>query len=257
MTDDTPDVITVEADGPIRIVRLNRPDELNAVNHALHRALLALFTELATDTEVRAVVLTGNGKAFSAGGDFQYLGELVNDPALRAATLADGRRLLYALAHCPVPIVAAVNGPAVGLGASLVALSDIVFISETAHLADPHVAVGLVAADGGPITWPLHTSLHLAKEFALTGAPIPARRAAEIGLANHVCAPDELMDRAMACAARIAKLPQGAVVDTKRILNMHIERTVQASVDFAFSAESRSFDSPELQQILSRHLDRD
>ena len=132
-----------------------------------------------------------------------------------------------------MPIVAAVNGPAVGLGCSLVALSDIVFMAESAHLADPHVMVGLVAADGGPVTWPLLTSLQLAKEYALTGDRIPARRAAEIGLVNHVCADDEVLDQAVACAHRIAKLPKQAVEDTKRILNLHLERAVLATLDFA------------------------
>ena len=102
--------------------------------------------------------------------------------------------------------------------------------------------VGLVAADGGPVTWPLLTSLQLAKEYALTGDRIPADRAAAIGLVNHVCADDEVMDEAMACAQRIAKLPKQAVEDTKRILNLHLERAVLATLDFALTAEHRSFD---------------
>ena len=109
----------------------------------------------------------------------------------------------------PGAIVAAVNGPAVGLGCSLVALSDIVFMAESAHLADPHVLMGLVAADGGPVSWPLMLSLQLAKEYALTGDRIPARRAAEIGLANHVCPDGEVMDQALACAHQIADCPAG------------------------------------------------
>ena len=127
---------------------------------------------------------------------------------------------------CRVPIIAAVNGPAVGLGCSVVALSDIVFMARSAHLADPHVLVGLVAADGGPLTWPLHTSLLLAKEYALTGDKIPAERAAAIGLVNHVCEDDEVLAAALACARRIAKLPQQAVEATKRVLNVHLERAV-------------------------------
>ncbi len=134
------------------------------------------------------------------------------------------------------------------------ALSDIVFMAESAHLADPHVLMGLVAADGGPVTWPLMISLQLAKEYALTGDRIPARRAAEIGLVNHVCPDGEVVERAMACAHRIAALPRRAVEDTKRILNLHLERAVLATLDFALSAEDRSFVSPELRANLDRLL---
>jgi enoyl-CoA hydratase/carnithine racemase len=200
------------------------------------------------------VVLTGAGRAFSAGGDFTYLDELTQDGALRRDTLVDGRKIVTSMVRCRVPIVAAVNGPAVGLGCSLVALSDIVFMAESAYLADPHVMIGLVAADGGPVTWPLLTSLQLAKEYALTGDRIPAQRAAQIGLANHVCPDDEVVDQARACAHRIAKLPQQAVEDTKRILNLHLDRAVLATLDFALTAEDRSFGSPELRANLDRLL---
>jgi enoyl-CoA hydratase len=253
-TYDLPDELEVTSDGPVRIVRLNRPDHLNATNHALHKGLAELFPQIDADEEARAVVLTGNGRAFSAGGDFTYLDELSRDAGRRRESLADGRQIVTAMVACRVPIVAAVNGPAVGLGCSLVALSDIVFMAESAHLADPHVAVGLVAADGGPVSWPLMVSLQLAKEYALTGDRIPARRAAEIGLANHVCPDDEVMDQALACAHRIARLPRRAVEDTKRILNLHLERAVLATLDFALSAEDRSFTSPELRANIDGYL---
>jgi enoyl-CoA hydratase len=173
-----PDAIQVEVDGPIRVIRLNRPEQLNATNHELHQGLAELFPQIDGDAEARVAILTGNGRAFSAGGDFVYLDELTKDPALRRVSLAHGRQIVTGMVRCRVPIVAAVNGPAVGLGCSLVALSDIAFMSEDAHLADPHVLIGLVAADGGPITWPLLTSLMLAKEYAFTGDRIPAKRAA-------------------------------------------------------------------------------
>lgn len=256
-TYDLPAEIEVERDGALRIVRLNRPDNLNATNHALHRGLAELFPQLDADPEARVAVLTGAGRAFSAGGDFSYLDELTKDQVLRRETLAHGRQIVTGMVRCRVPIVAAVNGPAVGLGCSLVALSDIAFMAESAHLADPHVLIGLVAADGGPISWPLMTSLMLAKEYALTGDRIPARRAAEIGLVNHVCPDGEVLDRAVECARRIAKLPQQAVEDTKRVMNLHLERAVLATIDFALSAENRSFDSDDLRANLDRMLAKD
>ena len=255
-TYDIPDEIQVEVDGPLRIVRLNRPDALNATNHVLHSGLAGLWSQIDADLDARAVVLTGNGRAFSAGGDFTYLDELTHHDALRKQTLVDGRRIVTGMVQCRVPVVAAVNGPAVGLGCSLVALSDIVFMAESAHLADPHVLIGLVAGDGGPITWPLLTSLQLAKEYALTGDRISAERAAQIGLVNHVCPDDEVFDAAVACARRVAALPQRAAEDTKRILNLHMERAVLATLDFALSAEDRSFRSPELRENVDRFLSR-
>jgi enoyl-CoA hydratase/carnithine racemase len=244
-----PDEVEVRADGPLRIITLNRPDVLNAVNDALHTALARLWPRLAEDLDARAAVLTGAGRAFSAGGDLTYLDELSRDAALRAKTIAHGRDIVLGMARCRVPVVAAVNGPAVGLGCSLVSLSDIVYLAETAYLADPHVQVGLVAADGGPLTWPLHTSLLLAKEYALTGARIPAKQAVEMGLANHVVA--DPVAEALACAKRIAGLPRQAVESTKRLLNLQLERAVLATLDFATAAEDQSFQTADFRTTIA------
>jgi enoyl-CoA hydratase/carnithine racemase len=254
---DLPGVIQVKADGPVRIVTLTRPDQLNAVNDDLHRALALVFPQLSADADARVAVITGEGRAFSAGGDFDLLDRMAKDRALRRDTIAEGRDIVVNMIRCRVPVIAAVNGPAVGLGCSVIALSDVVYMAESAYLSDPHVAVGLVAADGGPVTWPLHTSLLLAKEYAFTGGRITAARAAEIGLANHVCPDDEVLSEALAAAHKIAALPQQAVEATKRVLNLHLERAVLATIDFALYAENESFDTDELRANVDRFLARE
>jgi enoyl-CoA hydratase/carnithine racemase len=253
---DLPGVIRVDLDGPVRVVRLMRPEQLNAVNDELHLGLTRLFPQLSADRDARVAVITGEGRAFSAGGDFDLLDRMANDRALRHDVIAEGRELVLNMIRCRIPVVAAVNGPAVGLGCSVIALSDVVYIAESAYLSDPHVTVGLVAADGGPLTWPLHTSLLLAKEYAFTGDRIPAARAAEIGLANHVCPDEEVLPAALAAAQKIAALPRQAVEATKRVLNLHAERAVLATIDFAMASETESFDTPELRANIDRFLKR-
>lgn len=253
---DLPDVVRVDADGPVRVVTLSRPEQLNAVNDDLHLALTRVWPQLSADTDARAAVVTGEGRAFSAGGDFDLLDRMAKDRALRHDVIAEGRELVLNMIRCRVPIVAAVNGPAVGLGCSVIALSDVVYMAESAYLSDPHVSVGLVAADGGPLTWPLHTSLLLAKEYAFTGDRITAARAAEIGLANHVCPDGEVLPAALAAAHKIAELPRQAVEATKRVLNLHLERAVLATIDFAMASENASFDTDDLRANVDRFLGR-
>src|SRR3954464_12957439 len=139
---DLPDEIDVKADGALRIVTLNRPDALNAVNDNLHVGLAKIWEALNDDTGARAAVITGAGRAFSAGGDFNYLDELRNDEALRQKTIKHGRDLVIGWLGGRIPGVAAVTGPAVGLGGSLAALSDLGYIAEAAFFADPHVQIG-------------------------------------------------------------------------------------------------------------------
>ncbi len=244
-----PDEIDVTADGPLRIITLNRPDDLNAVNDNLHVGLAKIWEALNEDASARAAVITGAGRAFSAGGDFNYLDELRNDEALRQKTIKHGRDLVIGMVRCRIPVIAAVNGPAVGLGCSLAALSDVVYIAENAFFADPHVSIGLVAADGGPLVWGgSQISLLQAKEFALTGVRIKAQRAVELGLANHVVA--DPLSEAIACAKKIIELPQQAVEATKRLMNMQLEKSVMASLDYANLAEYVSFGTADFNKIV-------
>jgi enoyl-CoA hydratase len=182
------EVLLVEARDAVRLVTLNRPDALNAADEALHHELARVWTDLDADPDVLAIVVTGAGRAFCGGGDLHLLERMKDDGELRAAVMAEGAEIVRAMTSVRVPIVAAVNGAAVGLGCSLASMGDVVVMEEQAFLADPHVALGLVAGDGAALTWPLLTSLLRAKEYILLGDRIPAEDALRMGLANRVVA---------------------------------------------------------------------
>jgi enoyl-CoA hydratase len=244
--------LLVEARGAVRVVTLNRPGALNATNEALHAELATVWGDLDADPEVRAIVLTGSGSAFSAGGDLDLLARMVDDPALREAVMAEAGEIVRAMTSVQVPIVAAVNGPAVGLGCSLAAMSDLVVVDEQAYFADPHVALGLVAADGGGLTWPLLTGLLRAKEYILLGERLPAAEAFRLGLANRVVANGTALTVATELAERLAQLPPQAIRETKALLNRALHQAVSSALAGAMAAESASFDEPAFQANLER-----
>ncbi|MFF0085875.1 enoyl-CoA hydratase/isomerase family protein [Streptomyces canus] len=244
-------VLTLSADGDVRIVTLNRPDHLNGVSEELHRRLAEIWDELAADAEARAVVLTGAGRAFSAGGDFGHLLRHHSDPALRERSIRLDRAIQTAMIRFPLPLVAAVNGPAVGLGCSLALGCDLVLMADDAYLADPHVSVGLVAGDGGVTLWPLLTSLLRAKEYLFTGDRIPAEKAVEIGLANRVVPAAELSGQALALAHRLAAQPAEALRATKAALAVVVEQVSRGGMEAALMAERSTMASPDYLRIVS------
>ena len=177
-----------ERDGDVLRVTIDRPDDpLNAVDATMHEELARLFRALKRERTARAVLLTGSGRAFSAGGDFRWFPELQAPGALEELRV-DARQLIWDLLDVALPIVCAINGHAVGLGASVALLCDVIFMAESATLADPHVRVGLVAGDGGTIAWPLAVGPARAKQYLLTGDALSAAEAERIGLVNRVVA---------------------------------------------------------------------
>jgi enoyl-CoA hydratase len=236
----TPFLLT-EQQGPVTILTLNNPDMRNALIDELHVAMQEVWESLAADHSVRCVVLTGAGKAFCAGGDIPGFIRSYEDPDHRRHSLRQARTLMDAMAEFPKPLIAAVNGPAIGLGCSIAVNCDIVLIAEGAYMADTHVDIGLVCGDGGAIAWPLLMSLLKAKEYLLTGDRIPAADAVALGLANRVVPDDQLMDAALALAQRLAEKPRQAVQETKRALNLHLQAAIAMVAPFALSAEAESF----------------
>ena len=246
-------VLTVDADGPVRIVTRNRPDQLNAFSDQLHEEFARVWPELEDDPAARAVVLTGAGRAFCAGGSTEEFELHRSDQLARRKVMRSARRLVDGMLSVSLPVVAAVNGPAVGLGCTLATLCDIVFMADRAFLADPHVSVALVAGDGGAVTWPALTSLLKAKQYLLTGDRIPAEEAVAIGLANFVVPAGELIGAAIAFAHRIAAQPPQAVQDTKAVLNQHLRLAAVATLGMGLAAETHSHDTPEYGDVVARN----
>jgi enoyl-CoA hydratase/carnithine racemase len=248
---DDGDLVLVRSEGAIRVVTLNRPDARNAFNDPLKLAFVDVLRQLARDTDARAVVLTGAGQTFSAGGD---IGNFANRYQFenRFYWMREARLLADEMLRCHLPIVAAVNGAAVGLGCSLALMSDLVLIADDAFMADPHVGAGLVAADGGAVLWPMLVGYLRAKEYLLLGERIPAEVAVQLGLANRLVPADDLFDEAMNLAGRLAALPWQAVQETKRALNLQLQEAALRIMPMATTAESESFNTEAVREFMNR-----
>ena len=162
----------------------------------------------------------------------------LDDPVARDESLREGAQIIDEMLRFPLPVIAAVNGPAVGLGCSIATLCDITLVADTAYLADPHVPVGLVAGDGGAAFWPLLTPILRSREYLFTGDRIPAATAVELGLATRVVPATDLMEEALRLAGRLARQPREALEGTKRVVNMHLAGALGGAVPAGFAAEA-------------------
>jgi len=225
--------------GAVLTVTIARPQALNAVNATLHTELSRVFGEIAQDASVDAVVLTGEGRAFSAGGDLQWFRDIT--PTQLDALFVEARRIIVDLIELPQPIIAAVNGAAAGLGATLALFCDVVYAAEDAKIADPHVRIGVTAGDGGAAIWPLLVSLARAKEYLMTGDSLTAVDAERIGLVNHVVPAAQLVATAQAMAQRLAQGSRMAIRSTKAALNKHLRASVNLVLDTSLSLEKECF----------------
>ena len=242
--------LLVEQDGAVVTITLNNPDMRNAFLDDMHEGMREIWWDLADNDSVRAVIVTGDGKAFSAGGDIPSFIKSYEDPDYRRKSLRGARRLMEAQAEFPKPVVAAIDGAAVGLGCNVALMSDIVYMAESAFIADTHVSIGLVCGDGGAVFWPLLMGLLRCKEYLLTGDRIPAAKAVELGLANAAVPDAELMDKARAMAERLAAMPRQAIQETKRALNLHLQDYILRAAPFALSAESESFATDDIKTTI-------
>ncbi len=234
----------------LRVAIAHPTSELNTVDGLLHGEFAQLFRDLKRESEARAVLLVGRGRAFSAGGDFRWFPTL-DDLEKLDHLRRDGKQIIWDLLDVELPIVAALNGPAVGLGASLALLCDAIFMADTATIADPHVRVGIVAGDGGTAIWPLVLGPARAKQYLLTGDPVTAAEALAMGLVNRVVPAADLEAEALAFAARLAAGAPLAVRYTKQAVNKLVKDALNTAFDTAMALEIVTFQSEDHREALA------
>jgi enoyl-CoA hydratase len=232
--------ILLERRGRLLAVALNRPEAMNAVNLAMHDELPEVLEFARADTGSDVILLTGAGCAFSAGGDLDHMAHNAANPQLFDHEAAQAKRIVFALLDIEKPVVCRMNGHAVGLGATVALLCDVIFAADTAKIGDPHVGIGLVAGDGGAVVWAQRIGLARAKEYLLTGELLSAAKAAEIGLINH-CLPAADLDPAVAAFCdRLLSGATQAIRWTKMLTNIELKRIAKAVMDDGIAWESLS-----------------
>ena len=232
--------LALRRDGAVLHVTLDRPETMNAIDEELHADLQRLFTDVAQDDSTNVVVITGAGRAFSAGGNIEAMQTLIDRPHLFVKEGAKGKQLIFSILDCPKPIIAKVNGAAIGLGATIALFCDIIIAAQHAKFADPHVKIGLSAGDGGAVIWPALLGFARGKEFLFTGDTLTGEEAARIGLINRAVAADELDKVTDELAQRIAGGASRAIQWTKLSVNIALKQLVHSVLDASFAYEALS-----------------
>jgi enoyl-CoA hydratase len=248
------DTLDVTEDGDVLEIALDRPDNLNAVDADLHEELSSVFRD-AAQADARVVVLTGNGRAFSAGGDIAWMQEGIENPESFRETMREGERIIDDITDLEKPLVARVNGDATGLGATLALFADITVMAADARIGDPHVSVGLVAGDGGAVIWPLLTSMHTAKELLMTGDLVSAEEAEDLGLVNDAVPEDELDEKVDELVGKLADGPQVAIRYTKKALNAWVELGNDLALQRGLALEAVSQQHPDHEEAVEAFLE--
>ena len=243
------EAIELTRDGAVLTAAFDRPEHLNAINASVHHELETLFVDIERDDDIKLAVLTGKGRAFSAGGDLDWLLELNADPAASARAIVGDRRIQNALLGMETPIIAKVNGPAIGLGCSIALFCDIVIATPDAIFGDPHVSVGLVAGDGGALLWPQLIGFARARRYLLTGDAITGTEAAAMGLITDTADAADLDAVVDAWGQRLLAQPEHALRWTKVSINAGLKVIANAVLDSSAGFEN-------VTQIMPAHREK-
>jgi enoyl-CoA hydratase len=251
--------LKIEKEGRLARVTLNRPERLNALDRQFHVELSEIFTDLTEDTEVSAILLTGAGDAFCVGGDIKGLAERPHgDFVLEGEAIDPGnqRRMWNRMLDCDKPIVCAINGHCIGLGASLALLCDITVASNTAKIADTHVKVGSPCGDGGAVIWPLLIGFSKAKEYLMRGTIMTGVEAERIGLVNYSVPKEEVLGKALEIARELAEGPALAIRWTKLSVNKVLKERMNLVFDASYALGLLSTHTADHKEAVSAFLEK-
>jgi enoyl-CoA hydratase len=240
-----PGVLRVTLDGP----------GLNAVDHAVHRQLADVWTVIDRDPEVNIALLQGAGRAFSSGGSFELLDEIMSDYSVRVRVMREARDLVFNVINCSKPIVSAMHGPAVGAGLAAGLLADVSVVGRSARIIDGHTRLGVVAGDHAAICWPLLCGMAKAKYYLLTCETLTGEEAERIGLVSLCVEDDVVQDRALEVATQLASGAQTAIRWTKQTLN-NWYRAQSAILDASLAYEFVGFAGPDAREGLDSHTEK-
>lgn len=255
MTTTTPsfETLTLDIGGPVAHLRFNRPALLNRFDEPAHIEFVDALAAVARCPAARVLILSAEGRVYSAGGDFDEIIAAASSPALRAGMTRLAKAVFHSINDLQVPVIAAVQGAAAGMGATVAGLCDIVVASKNAKFSDPHVAIGLVAGDGGIIAWADSIGVNRAKRYLLTGDPVPAELAYAMGLVTDlVDTPDDVLPQARQIGERIAAHPRAGIEGTKRAFAQLTRNSAQLVLNLGLAYEMDSMTRPEVAETIAR-----
>lgn len=249
--------LEITREGRVLTIAMNRPEMLNAVGHDMHVQLGRVFDDAADDPESDVIVLTGKGRAFSAGGDAEWLGKQMRgerEPFVRELRVI--RRIVHSILDCPKPIIAKVNGDAFGFGASVSLICDVIFAADHARFADPHVRLGLAAGDGGAFIWPQLVGYAKAKHYLMTGDAISAPDAEAMNLITFCVPGDELDEKVAKYAEKLARGAQTAIRYTKMATNAPLRQLFATAFEIGAAYEGLTLDTQDFGEGVGAMLEK-
>jgi enoyl-CoA hydratase len=249
-------IVKKDTERKILTITLSNPGKKNAITREMDRELGSIFDDAWADDDVNVIVLTGDGDSFCAGADVSNLQTYTRSKDLKGPSTRSIKRVFFSMLDCEKPIIAKVRGPAYGLGVNLALACDIVVADESAKFCDSHTRMGIAPGDGGAALWPLLIGFSRAKEYLMTGEPIEASRAEQIGLINHCVTPQELDGKVDAIVDKLAKGAPLAIRYAKSSVNVMLKQMVSAAFEASMAYDLLTLKTEDHQEAVASFLEK-